>query len=153
MFSGRGVLRAATFRPARPTVGNAAKTASARAKPVTSARAFMTPTGCTARPSAESGPVPSSELVLAVGLDGHVRGGVGDASQAEAIAHLVVVQEGLVRLVDGAGQHLARAARAGARPARVRQLDSLLFRLVQDVHVLGALEARCPSHSAWTGRS
>jgi hypothetical protein len=36
-----------------------------------------------------------------VGLDGAVGGGVGDAGEHEAVAHLVVVQEGLVGLVDG----------------------------------------------------
>eukprot|EP00414_Alexandrium_minutum_P009453 CAMPEP_0113833288 /NCGR_PEP_ID=MMETSP0328-20130328/7825_1 /TAXON_ID=39455 /ORGANISM="Alexandrium minutum" /LENGTH=61 /DNA_ID=CAMNT_0000801543 /DNA_START=106 /DNA_END=288 /DNA_ORIENTATION=- /assembly_acc=CAM_ASM_000350 len=59
-------------------------------------------------------------------LDGHIGGRVGDASEAEAIAHLIVVQEGLVRLVDGAGEDLARAAGAGARAAGVGQLQALL---------------------------
>jgi len=36
-----------------------------------------------------------------VGLDGAVRGRVGDAGEHEAVAHLVVVKEGLVGLVDG----------------------------------------------------
>merc|ERR1712039_437896 len=54
----------------------------------------------------------SSELILAMGLDRHIRGRVGDAREAEAVVHLVVVQEGLVRLVDRAFDDLARAARA-----------------------------------------
>ena len=41
------------------------------------------------------------ELLLGVGLDGAVGGGVGDAGEDEAVAHLVVVKEGLVGLVDG----------------------------------------------------
>merc|ERR1712061_386137 len=41
-----------------------------------------------------------SELILTMGLDRHVRGCVSHASQAEALTHLVVVQEGLVGLVD-----------------------------------------------------
>ena len=36
-----------------------------------------------------------------VGLDGAVGGGVGNAGEDEAAAHLVVVKEGLVGLVDG----------------------------------------------------
>jgi len=36
-----------------------------------------------------------------VGLDGHVGGGVGDAGEHEAVAHLIIVKERLVRLVDG----------------------------------------------------
>ena len=38
-----------------------------------------------------------------VGLDGAVGGGVGDAGEDEAVAHLVVIEEGLVGLVDGTG--------------------------------------------------
>ena len=34
-----------------------------------------------------------------VRLDGHVGRGVGDAGQHEALANLVVVQEGLIRLI------------------------------------------------------
>jgi hypothetical protein len=54
------------------------------------------------------------EGLLLVGRDGHVGGGVGHAGQHEAVAHLGVVQEGLVGLVHGAGLHLAGAAGAGA---------------------------------------
>ena len=42
-------------------------------------------------------------LTYHVGLDGAVGGGVGDAGEGEAGAHLVVVEEGLVGLVDGTG--------------------------------------------------
>ena len=45
----------------------------------------------------------SIELFLSVGLDGAVGGGVGDAGEDEAVAHLVVIEEGLVGLVDGTG--------------------------------------------------
>merc|ERR1719436_1096939 len=85
----------------------------------------------------------SSELVLAMRLDGHIRRRICHASQAEAIAHLVIVQEGLVRLVDGARHHLARAARARPGAARVGQLDALLLGLIQDVRILWALELLC----------
>ena len=46
------------------------------------------------------------------------------AHQHKALAHLVVVQEGLVALVDGAGVNLAGAAGAGARAAAVGQVDA-----------------------------
>ena len=49
------------------------------------------------------------QLLLLVGLDGAVRGGVRHAREGEALAHLVVVEERAVRLVDGARGHLARA--------------------------------------------
>ena len=38
-----------------------------------------------------------------MGLDGAVGGGVGDAGEDEAVAHLVGIEEGLVGLVDGTG--------------------------------------------------
>ena len=47
-----------------------------------------------------------------VGLDGAVGGGVGDAGEDEAVAHLVVIEEGLVGLVDGTGL-LGRSEIAG----------------------------------------
>ena len=80
------------------------------------------------------------ELVLAVGLDGNVRSCVCDARQAVALAGLVIIQEGLVALVDAALQDLPSAARAGAGAAGVRQLQALLLSLIQDVDVLRALE-------------
>jgi hypothetical protein len=48
-----------------------------------------------------------------VGGDGHIAGGVGHAGQHEAVAHLAVIQEALVALVNGTGLNLAGAAGAG----------------------------------------
>ena len=79
------------------------------------------------------------QLLLLVGLDGAVRGGVRHAREGEALAHLVVVEERAVRLVDGARGHLARARRARAGAARVGQVDALLLSLVQNVNVARAL--------------
>ena len=63
-----------------------------------------------------------------VGLDGAVGGGVRDAGEGEARAHLVVIEERLVGLVDGPRGDLARAGRARARAAGVGEVDaSLLF--------------------------
>merc|ERR1719436_1996795 len=47
-------------------------------------------------------------------LDCHIRGRVCHAREAEALVHLVIVQEGLVRLIDRARDDLACAARARA---------------------------------------
>ena len=66
-------------------------------------------------------------LTYHVGLDGAVGGGVGDAGEGEAGAHLVVVEEGLVGLVDGTRGDLARAGRARARAARVGEVDAGLL--------------------------
>merc|ERR1719436_1497237 len=96
-------------------------------------------TGVSLHPERAS-PTQSSELVFAVRLDGHVGRRVRHAGKAETLLHLVVVQERLVRLVDGALHDLARAAGAGASAAGIGQLDALLLRLVQDVRVLRALE-------------
>ena len=79
------------------------------------------------------------QLLLLVGLDGAVRGGVRHAREGKALAHLVVVEERAVRLVDGARGHLARARRARAGAARVGQVDALLLSLVQNVDVARAL--------------
>lgn len=46
--------------------------------------------------------------------------------QHKALAHLVVVQEGLVALVDGASLNLAGARRASTSTARVGQVNSCM---------------------------
>ena len=51
-----------------------------------------------------------------VGLDGAVGGRVRDAGEDEAVAHLIVVEEGLVGLVDRAS--LRRSSRGGERERR-----------------------------------
>jgi hypothetical protein len=80
------------------------------------------------------------ELLLLVRLDDDVGGGVGGAGEHPPGANLVVVQEALVGLVHGAGDHLAGAGGAGPRAARVGQVDPFLLCLVKDVHVVGNLE-------------
>ena len=82
----------------------------------------------------------TSKLILTVGLDGHIRGGIGDAGEAESLAHLVVIQERLVALVNAALKHLASAAGARSSTAGVGQFQAFLLSLIQDVHVLRALE-------------
>lgn len=72
--------------------------------------------------------------------DGAVRRGVGDAGEDESICHLGVIEEGLVRLVNGASGDLAAARGAGAGAARVGKVESLFFGLVEDVHVFGAFD-------------
>ena len=61
---------------------------------------------------------------------------VRDARQHEALADLVVVEEGLVGLVDAARDDLAGARGAGARAARVGEVDAGLLRGVEDVGVV-----------------
>ena len=78
------------------------------------------------------------QLILAVGLDGHIRSRIGHASQAIPLTGLVIIQEGLIALVDAALQDLSGTAGAGTGTAGVRQLQALLLSLIQDVHVFGA---------------
>ena len=49
----------------------------------------------------------SVELLLCMGLDGAVRGGISHASENEASFNLVVVQEALIGLINCAGSDLA----------------------------------------------
>nr|GMD91654.1 hypothetical protein THAOC_27321 [Ipomoea batatas] len=58
-------------------------------------------------------------LFFLVGLNDNVRRRISDAGEDETTVHLLVVEEAVVGLVDGAGDHLAAAGRAGPRPARV----------------------------------
>ena len=62
-----------------------------------------------------------------MGGDGAVTHGVGNAGQHEAVAHLLVIEEGLVGLVDLTGGHLAGAGGAGAGAARVGQVNAGLL--------------------------
>lgn len=80
------------------------------------------------------------EVVLGVGLDGAVRSGVGHAGEGEASRELVIVEEGLLRVVHLAGLDLARAGGARARAARVREVNARLLRAVQDVLVARGLD-------------
>jgi len=87
---------------------------------------------------------PSSiELFFGVGLDGAVAGGVGHAGEHEAGFDLVVVEEALVALVNGAGGQLASAGGAGASAAGIGKIDALLFSGIKDVLIVGAC-CRCP---------
>mmetsp|Transcript_75668 Transcript_75668/g.214103 ORF Transcript_75668/g.214103 Transcript_75668/m.214103 type:complete len:304 (-) Transcript_75668:119-1030(-) len=83
-------------------------------------------------------------LDLAVRADPDVGLGLGHARKAEAGSHLVIVEEGLRKLVHGALEDLAGATGAGARAAGVGQHEALLLRPVQDEDVVGALETPGP---------
>eukprot|EP00425_Heterocapsa_triquetra_P036739 CAMPEP_0195078678 /NCGR_PEP_ID=MMETSP0448-20130528/20804_1 /TAXON_ID=66468 /ORGANISM="Heterocapsa triquestra, Strain CCMP 448" /LENGTH=204 /DNA_ID=CAMNT_0040111433 /DNA_START=67 /DNA_END=678 /DNA_ORIENTATION=+ len=81
-------------------------------------------------------------VVVDVRLDRHVRRRVGRARQAVAFRHLLLVQEERAGLLDGAGEHLAGAARARARAAGEGQIQPLLQLChVQDGLVGRALES------------
>jgi len=68
----------------------------------------------------------SVESFLLVGSDGAVRGGVSHASQHKALAHLVIIQERLVGLVNGTSVNFASARRAGTSAARVGKVNTCI---------------------------
>lgn len=71
-----------------------------------------------------------------MGLDGAVRRGVSHAGQDKASFDLIVVQEALVGLINGASGDFASAGGASASAAGVRQVDALLFCCVEDVLII-----------------
>ncbi|CAL9065383.1 unnamed protein product [Musa banksii] len=84
--------------------------------------------------------ISASELLLFVGLDNDVRPGVGGTGEHVACLDLIVVEEAGVRLVHLTLDDLAGAGGAGAGAARVRQADARLLGVVEDVHVVRAVE-------------
>lgn len=83
----------------------------------------------------------SVKSLLLVGGDGAVRGWVGHAGEHESVAHLVVVQEGLVGLVNGSSLDLSGAGGAGSSTARVWQINSCALEKVMSV--LPYMEHHC----------
>ena len=75
-----------------------------------------------------------------MGFDRAVAGGVGHAGEHKTSFDLVVVEEALVALVDGAGGQLACAGGASAGAAGVGQINALLFSSVEDVLVIRNLD-------------
>ena len=78
----------------------------------------------------------SIELFFGMGLDGAIGGGVSHARQHEASFDLIVVQEALVGLINGASGDFASAGGASASAAGVRQINALLFCCVEDVLII-----------------
>merc|ERR1719471_2375050 len=90
--------------------------------------------------NAHRGLHPRSQLILAMRLDCHVGSGICYACEAEAVIHLVVVQESLIRLIDGTLKDFAGTAGTRTRTAGIGELQAFLLGLIQDVDVLLALE-------------
>jgi len=61
-----------------------------------------------------------------VGLDGAVRGRVGDAGEHEAVAHLVVIKERLVGLVDGTSLIVNNSSRRGTQ-SQSQSISVIIF--------------------------
>merc|ERR1719471_2356024 len=90
--------------------------------------------------NAHSGLHLRSQLILAMRLDCHVGSGICYACEAKAIIHLVVVQESLIRLIDGTFKDFAGTAGTRTRTAGIGELQAFLLGLIQDVDVLLALK-------------
>lgn len=75
-----------------------------------------------------------------MGLDGAVRGGDRYAGQHEPGCDLLLVEEGLVLLIDAATDQLARTGGARASTAGNGQINGLIGCGVKDRLVIGAVD-------------
>lgn len=82
----------------------------------------------------------SSEFALLVGLNLHIRSRICMTRQNPTKFHLFVIKEATIRLVHTPLENLPDARRAGPGTARIRQVDPFLLGLVENVHVVWALE-------------
>eukprot|EP01083_Nonionella_stella_P065432 171428_1 len=80
------------------------------------------------------------ELILLVNSNGAVSLGVGNASEDEALIHLIIIKEGLLGLINLSLDHLSGAGGAGSGTATVRKLNSGLLGGINDEDVIGALD-------------
>ena len=78
----------------------------------------------------------SIQLFFSVSFDGAIRRGVSHTGQNEASFNLVIVQEALVRLINGACSDFACASGTSACTAGVRKIDALLFSSIEDVLIV-----------------
>ena len=84
------------------------------------------------------------QRLLLVGLNYNITLRVSHARENPPASNLVIVEEAPVRLIHGPFHNFPGAGRARPRPARVRQINPKLLRLVQDVHVIRAVELLRP---------
>jgi hypothetical protein len=78
------------------------------------------------------------QFFFLVGGDGAVRGGVSHTGEYKPSRDLVIIQEGLVRLVNGARFNFASTGGTSTRAAGVGQIDALLFSSIQNVLIFRA---------------
>ena len=71
-----------------------------------------------------------------MGLDGAIGGGIGNAGQYETGFDLVIVQEALVGLINGASGDLASTGGASSSAAGIGEVDALLFSGIEDVLII-----------------
>eukprot|EP00268_Persea_americana_P057595 TRINITY_DN69070_c0_g1_i1.p1 TRINITY_DN69070_c0_g1~~TRINITY_DN69070_c0_g1_i1.p1 ORF type:complete len:106 (-),score=6.94 TRINITY_DN69070_c0_g1_i1:290-607(-) len=82
----------------------------------------------------------SSELLLLVGLNLHIRRGKGHTRQNPTLFHLIIIKEATIRLVHCSLENLSGTRRARPGPARIGHVDSDLLRPVENLHVVWAVE-------------
>ena len=63
--------------------------------------------------------------------------GVGDAGKDETLVHLVVIEEGLLGLVDFSREDLSGAGGASSGTARVRKLNTLFLGGIDNEDIIG----------------
>ena len=71
-----------------------------------------------------------------MGLNDAVRGGVSNAGEDESVAHLLVIEEGLIGLVDVTADNLSGARGASSGPAGVGEVNASLLSSVEDVDIV-----------------
>ena len=69
-----------------------------------------------------------------------IGGRVGDARENEALAHLVVVEEGLVRIIYSSLNNLASTGAASTCFARVGKVDTGLLSGIENVDIISAFD-------------
>jgi len=79
------------------------------------------------------------QFFFLMGQDGAVRSGIGNAGQNITCFDLIIIQEGLVRLVYRPLFHLASAGGASPSAAGIGQVDALLFSSIQNINVVSNL--------------
>lgn len=80
------------------------------------------------------------ELVFHVHGDGAVTLGVGNASKNKSLFNLVVIKEGLFRLVNLTVNHLSGTGRAGTSTATVWEFESFLFSGIDNEDIVSTFE-------------
>ena len=81
----------------------------------------------------------SEEVVLFVGFDSAVRLGVRNASEHEALAHLIIIEEASIRLINSSCFDQAGTSAACASPTGVREVETLFLCSIEHVGTLIAI--------------
>lgn len=82
----------------------------------------------------------SFHIGLLVGGDDGVRSRYGNTSEYPAFGNLVVVKETIVGLIHRSAYHFTCAGRTSTCTARVREIEAVLLRCVQNIRIPGTID-------------